>query len=101
MAVNLNVEHPRGPPFSNNQRITIQLPILQSGPHEMETTPSGGRSMVQTGEAGQFDGNRGTLVFLDVGETQQEAPWNSTHDWWGGAVHIDHAPMEQTGRRER
>ena len=59
--------------------------------------------MVQTGEAGQFDGNRGTLVSLDVGETQQEAPWNSTHDSWGGggAVHINHTPMEQTGRRER
>ena len=64
--------------------MTIQLPILQSGPQEMETTPSGGRSMVQTGDPGQFDGNRGTLVSLNVGKTQQETPWNSTHDWWGG-----------------
>ena len=88
------MEHAKGPPFSNNQRTTIQLPTQKNVPQEMETTPSGGLSMVQTG-AGQFDGNRGTLVSLDVEETQQEAPWNSTHDWWG-AVHIDHTPMEQT-----
>ena len=34
MEVNLNVEHPRGPPFSNNQRITIQLPTLKNGPQD-------------------------------------------------------------------
>ena len=99
MEVNLRVEHAKGPPFSNNRRTTM-LPTLKNVPLEMETTPPG-RPMVQTGEAGQFDGNRGTLASLDVEETQQEAPWNSTHDWWRGAVHIDHAPMEQTGRRER
>ena len=74
--VNLRVEH--AVHRSHNRRTTIQLAILKNVPQEKETTPSGGRSMVQTGEAGQFDGDKRTLASLDVVETQQETPWLST-----------------------
>ena len=70
------------------QPTQTQLPTLRNVPHEMETTAQT-RQQRNTGVSG-----RG-------GSPTGKNPRNFTHDWWwGGAVHIDHAPMEQTGRRE-
>ena len=79
MEGNLRLEHAKGPPFSINQRTTIQLPTRKNVPQEMETTPSSGRS---TAQVGQFDGQRNTGVSGRVGnptKNQRIHPW-----WWCG-----------------
>ena len=92
-----NLEHPQPSwAHANTEDMDVKLNMDRSGTTNEEwATGEGDHSIRRSFDGsnwgrGQFDGNRGTLVSLDVGETQQEAPWNSTHDWWGGGPHPSH-----------
>ena len=94
--VKLRAECAKRPLLWNNQRTTIVLPTLKNVPLETETIPSDNRSRKWRANTSTTEKHwRLRTRRKPSGQNQRVYP---TICW--KAVHIDHAPMEQTGCRK-